>query len=227
MEHPFTWFGALGVPEKYQFFATSILVMVVLCALAARARAALQTDAAIVPDPGVSVRNLFELLTEAIADLAKAVIGHHSESYVPLFCSFFVFIVVANLLGLVPGFSPPTSNFNITFALGTVSFLAFNYFGFKELGVRYLKSFVGPVWWLAVLMVPLELISSFVRPLSLALRLFGNLFGDHLVLEIFTDLTKVGVPVVFYMLGTMVSVIQAFVFTLLSMIYIALAVHEH
>ena len=91
-----------------------------------------------------------------------------------------------------------------------------------------MKHFAGPIWWLAVLMVPLELIGAFVRPFSLGLRLFGNLFGDHLVLEIFTGLTKVGVPVVFYLLGTLVTVIQAFVFTLLSMIYIALAVaHEH
>lgn len=87
---------------------------------------------------------------------------------------------------------------------------------------------MGPVWWLAVLMFPLEIISAFVRPFSLALRLFGNMFGDHLVLEIFTGLTKVGVPVVFYLLGTLVCVIQAFVFTLLSVIYVALAVaHGH
>ena len=108
-----------------------------------------------------------------------------------------------------------------------MSFLAFNYYGFKVQGIGYLKHFAGPILWLAPLMFALELVGTLVRPVSLGLRLFGNLFGDHLVLEIFTGLTKVGVPVVFYMLGTLVSVIQAFVFTLLSMIYIALAVAHH
>ena len=141
-------------------------------------------------------------------------------------CSFFLFILLCNFIGMIPGFAPPTSNFNITLALGAVSFLAFNYYGFKAQGVGYLKHFAGPIWWLAVLMIPLEIIGALVRPFSLGLRLFGNLFGDHLVLEIFTDLTRVAVPVVFYLLGTLVTVIQAFVFTLLSMIYIALAVHH-
>src|SRR5262249_15604069 len=144
-----------------------------------------------------------------------------------LLCSFFIYILFCNFIGLVPGFTPPTSDFDITFALGTVSFLAFNYYGLKAQGVAYLKHFAGPIWWLAVLMVPLELIGAFVRPFSLGLRLYGNLFGDHLVLEIFIGLTKVVVPVVFYMLGTLVTVIQAFVFTLLSMIYISLAVSHH
>ena len=180
--------------------------------------------AAIVPDAGLSARNLFELLVEAVSGLADSVIGQHSGRYVPLLCTFFIFILIANLLGLVPGFTPPTSDFDITFALGICSFLVFNYYGFKAQGVAYLKHFAGPFWWLAVLMFPLELIGVLVRPFSLGLRLFGNLFGDHLVLEIFTGLTKVGIPVVFYLLGTLVSVIQAFVFMLLSMIYIALSV---
>ena len=128
-------------------------------------------------------------------------------------------------MGLVPGFSPPTSNFNITLGLGVASFLTYNAIGIRAQGlVNYLKHFVGPIWWLGVLMVPLELIDNLVRPLSLSLRLFGNMMGDHLVLEIFTDLTKLVVPVLFYFLGAFVSLIQAFVFTLLSVIYVSLAV---
>src|SRR5215831_2560429 len=150
MEHPFTWVGALGVPPKYQFVVTSLFVMAVIVALAARARATLQGEEALVPDGTLSVRTVFEVLTETMSELARGVIGHHSESYVPLFCSFFIFILLANLIGLVPGFSPPTSNFNITFALGTVSFLAFNYYGMKAQGVGYFKFLFGPVWWLAV-----------------------------------------------------------------------------
>jgi F-type H+-transporting ATPase subunit a len=227
MEHPVTWTDLLGIPHVYSYFATGLFVMGVLLFLAFRARSALQSDSAVVPDASFSPRTIFELLVEGIANLAESVIGHHSERFVPLLCSFFLFILAANLLGLVPGFSPPTSDFDITFALGTVSFLAFNYYGLRSQGVAYLKHFAGPIWWLAILMIPLELIGTLVRPFSLGLRLFGNLFGDHLVLEIFTGLTKVAVPVVFYMLGTLVSVIQAFVFTLLSMIYIALAVSHH
>ena len=131
---------------------------------------------------------------------------------------------MSNLLGLVPGFGPPTSDFDITFALGVVSFVVFNYYGFKEQGMGYLKHFAGPMLALAPLIFTLEIIGVFVRPVSLGLRLFGNMSGDHLVLEIFTDLTKVGVPVIFYFLGTLVSGVQAFVFTLLTLIYIALSV---
>lgn len=231
MEHPYTWTYALGMaPDSdWKYFAIGCFVMGLLLLLALRARAAINADpaAAVVPDQALSARGVFELLAEGIGGLAESVIGHHSERYVPLLCSFFVYILACNFIGLIPGFTPPTSDFNITFALGTVSFLAFNYYGVKAQGIGYLKHFAGPIWWLAVLMVPLELIGAFVRPFSLGLRLFGNLFGDHLVLEIFTELTKAVVPVVFYLLGTLVTVIQAFVFTLLSMIYIALAVSHH
>src|SRR5207245_8895417 len=117
-----------------------------------------------------------------------------------------------------------TSMSIVTFVVGALSVIAYNYYGFHEKCAGYLKHFVGPIWWLGVLMVPLELIDNLVRPFSLSLRLFGNMTGDHVVLEIFTDLTKVVVPVVFYALGAFVSLIQAFVFTLLSLVYVSLAV---
>ncbi|MFM7142568.1 MAG: F0F1 ATP synthase subunit A [Alphaproteobacteria bacterium] len=229
MEHPFTWNHALGIPEKWHHVATSALVMGVILLIAGFARSALMAtdDHGLEPDAKLTPRNFLEVIADAMGNLAESVIGHHAETYVPLMCSFFLFILFCNFIGLIPGFAPPTSNFNITLALGTVSFLAFNYWGFKKQGVAYLKHFAGPIWWLAILMIPLEVIGALVRPFSLGLRLFGNLFGDHLVLEIFTDLTRVVVPVVFYLLGTLVTVIQAFVFTLLSMIYVALAVAHH
>lgn len=233
MEHPYTWTYAIGMdPDSdWKYLAIGAFVMGVTLLLALRARAAMRADAeaALVPDESLTARNFFELVVEFLSGLGSMVIGHGSAKYIPLLCSFFVYILFCNAIGLVPGFTPPTSDFDITLALGTVSFLAFNFWGLKQQGVAYLKHLMGPIWWLAVLMVPLETIGMLVRPFSLGLRLFGNLFGDHLVLEIFTDLTKVGVPVVFYLLGSLVTVIQAFVFTLLSMIYIALAVahHEH
>jgi F-type H+-transporting ATPase subunit a len=147
---------------------------------------------------------------------------------VPFFATIFLFILFANLIGLLPGFTPPTDSFHTTFALGAVSFVVYNYYGFQEHGAKYLKHFMGPVVWLAPLMIVVELFSHAFRPISLAIRLFGNMFADHLVLGIFTDLTKLVAPVAFYMLGALVCVVQAFVFTVLSMVYVALAVsHDH
>jgi F-type H+-transporting ATPase subunit a len=227
-QHPVTWTSLVGIPHgDWEYLAIAVMIMGILLILGLRARSALQKDSAVVPDETLTARNVYELLVEGIGGLGDSVIGHGAARYVPLLASFFIFILCANFIGLVPGFTPPTSDFDITFALGVVSFLAFNYYGFKAQGPSYLKHFAGPILWLAPLMIVLELVGTLVRPVSLGLRLFGNLFGDHLVLEIFTELTKVGVPVVFYMLGTLVSVIQAFVFTLLSMIYIALAVAHH
>ena len=226
MEHPFTWVSVIpGLSALPEHAATSLLVAgaLILFAYLANRQLATASDAAI-PDDSLTLRNLAELLVEGVSGMAEGVLGHRGRRYVHLYGSFFLFILCANLIGLVPGFAPPTSNFNVTFALGVTSFIAYNVYGFREQGVDYLKHFVGPIWWLGILMVPLELIDNFVRPFSLALRLFGNMTGDHVVLEIFTDLTKVVVPVVFYALGAFVSLIQAFVFTLLSLVYVSLAV---
>lgn len=223
--HLFTWVSVIpGLKSLPGHIATSLIVSAGLIMFAYLAKRQLaKADDAAVPDEGMTVRNLAELLTQAVADMAEGVLGAAGRKYVHLYGSFFLFILMANLSGLLPGFSPPTSNFNITLALGCLSFIAYNYYGFRELGVDYLKHFVGPIWWLGVLMVPLELIDNLVRPFSLGLRLFGNMTGDHVVLEIFTDLTKVVIPVIFYMLGAFVSLVQAFVFTLLSLVYVSLA----
>lgn len=226
MEHPVTWVGLIGVPDLWASVVTGLFVIAILLVLATRARSAITAggDQVIVPDATLTARNFFELIVEFIGNMAEGVIGKGSAMYVPILATFFIFILASNFLGLVPGFGPPTSDFDITFALGVCSFLVFNYYGFKVAGMAYLKHMAGPFWWLAWLIFPLEMIGVFVRPASLGLRLFGNMFGDHLVLEIFTDLTKVVIPVVFYFLGALVSTIQAFVFMLLSLIYIALGV---
>lgn len=223
--HLFTWVSVIpGLSLLPGHISTSLIVSMVLILFALGANRQLKRAADVaIPDDSLTLRNAAELVTEAVTDMAKGVLGQKSEKYVHLYGSFFLFILIANLSGLLPGFSPPTSDFNVTLALGTMSFVAYNYYGFQEQGVGYLKHFVGPIWWLGILMVPLELIDNFVRPFSLGLRLFGNMTGDHVVLEIFTDLTKVVIPVVFYMLGAFVSLVQAFVFTLLSMVYVSLA----
>jgi len=226
MEHGFTWFGALGLPDV---IATSVFVALLLVAFAFAVRSRFAAaGASVEPEDGVTIRNVAETFVEAMHQLAEGVIGHGAERYVPLLATFFVFILVANLLGLVPGFSPPTSDFNITFGLGLVSFVAYNYYGARAHGVAYVKQFLGPMLLLAPLMLLVEIFSHAFRPISLGIRLFANMFADHKVVEIFTDLTWVAVPVIFYMLGTFVSVVQAFVFTMLTAIYIALAIsHDH
>ncbi len=224
--HLFLWVDHIyGLKLLPGHIATSLIVSVVLILFAYMAKRQLAAaDDVAVPDDSLTCRNMAELLTQGISDMAEGVLGDKAYKYVHLYGSFFLFILVANLSGLLPGFSPPTSNFNVTLALGVLSFVAYNFYAFQEQGLAYLKHFVGPIWWLGILMVPLELIDNFVRPFSLSLRLFGNMTGDHVVLEIFTDLTKVGIPVVFYALGAFVSLVQAFVFTLLSMVYVSLAV---
>jgi F-type H+-transporting ATPase subunit a len=226
MEHQaFTWISFIpGLNALPLHTATSLLVaafLVFFVLLAQRQRKAASDEA--VPDDSLTFRNIAELLVEGIHGMAEGILGHGARKYVPLYGSFFLFILACNLIALVPGFLPPTGNFNITFALGVISFLAYNFYGFKEQGVGYLKHFVGPMLWLAPLMIPLEVISNLVRPFSLGMRLFGNITGDHTVLEIFTSMTKLVIPVIFYGLGTFVSFVQAFVFTLLSMVYVSLA----
>jgi F-type H+-transporting ATPase subunit a len=136
--------------------------------------------------------------------------------------------LASNLIGLIPGFTPPTDNFNVTLALGVVSFVAYNFYGLQAHGLAYLKQFMGPLLVLAPLMIVVELFSHLFRPASLAIRLYGNMFADHLLLGIFTDLTKLLIPVIFYLLGTFVSLVQALVFTLLTMVYVGLAIsHDH
>ena len=223
MEHPFTWVSAIpGLNALPGHVATSLIVALIIIGFTLLARKQLNAapDPAI-PDGSLSLRNTAELLVEGIAGMAESTIGHHWRKYINLYGSFFVFILFANLIGLVPGFAPPTANFNVTFALGLISFIAYNFFAFKEQGLGYLKHFVGPLLLLAPLMIPLEIISNCVRPLSLALRLVGNMTGDHLTIEIFTGLTKLVIPVLFYLLGAFVCFLQAFVFTLLSMVYVA------
>lgn len=227
--HGFTWISLIpGLNELPDHTATAGLVAALILGTAwvARRQLSAAPDAAI-PDDGVTTRNLMEIFVENFTSLVDGVVGKNAEQYAPFYGTLFLFILICNLIGLVPGFTPPTSNVNTTLGLGITSFIVYNYYGFRAHGIGYLRHFMGPIWWLVVLMLPLELIDNFLRPITLNLRLMMNMFADHLVLDIFTDLTRVIVPVVFYMLGTFVSVIQAFVFALLSVVYVALAVAGH
>jgi len=235
MEHePITWHALIPVVNQMpQQTFHALLAMLIVLAFAWRATAQLEAARAkgthLIPDEGLTARNMAEILVGGIRSMSQGALGDQGRPYIALFGSFFLFILVCNGMGLIPGFVPATSNFNITFALGVFSFVAYTAIGIRDQGVaNYIKHFAGPVWWLAPLMFPLEIIGNLFRPVSLGMRLFGNMTGDHVVLEIFTHLTKLVIPVIFYFLGAFVSLVQAFVFTLLSMVYVSLAIgHGH
>jgi F-type H+-transporting ATPase subunit a len=179
----------------------------------------------LVPDQGLSIRNLYELLGAFILWLGDSAMGKENRKYLPFAATVFLYVLSMNLLGLIPGFLMPTDEFQFNLGIALTVFVMFNYWGIREVGLyRYLKNLWGPFKGLfvvlGVVVFPIELISMCVRPLTLSLRLFGNMTGDHLALSVFTDLTKVIVPVAFLMLGTIVCFVQAFVFALLTMIYI-------
>lgn len=182
-----------------------------------------------IPDKGITVRNIVESLGQMMYSTAKSVMGEESArryyTYV-IFC--FCFILINNLLGILPGSMSPNQNLNTTLALGIFTFLYFNIQGIRAVGfVNYMKHFAGPMPALAILIFPIEIISISVRPLSLALRLRGNMDGDHLILGIFSELVPYIVPIPFYGMGIFVGFLQAFVFSLLTMIYIGMATAHH
>lgn len=213
-----------GVTHETVHVATLTLATVASVAIGATARAQLGTgQQAVIPAGKFSIRGIFEILTEFIYKLANQVIGHEGKHYVPYFTAIFFFILFNNFIGVIPGMTPATESMNTTFAFGVFSFLAYNFVGFKRQGLHYLKHFVGPIWWMFIIMVPIEIISNLIRPLTLGLRLSNVMRGDHTVLSVFLDLVPIGVPIPFYLMGFLVCMIQAFVFTLLSMVYVALA----
>lgn len=222
----FNWTQLIpGVGHHYDHVATLGIATVATFGLGLMAKKSLgHGDAAVVPAGKFSLRGIFEVVTETISGLAEMVIGEHGHHYVPLFASIFFFILLNNLIGIVPGMTPATENINTTFAFGVAMFLIYNFQGVKESGVlKYLKHFMGPVIFLAPLMFVIEIVSHLVRPVSLGLRLANVMMGDHTVLSVFLDLVPIGVPIPFYVLGIFVCFVQAFVFTLLSMVYVAFA----
>lgn len=220
----FTWFDLLHVSHDYTYVAISMVATAIIVLMSLVARMALGSgEAAIQPAGSFSIKGFFEAFTEFINALVKMVLGSHGKHYVPLFGAIFFYIVFNNLFGLLPGMSASTSNINAAFAIGLFSFVTYNVIGVQHAGLAYFKHFLGPIWWMAPILLPIELISNFVRPLSLGIRLSVNMTADHTILGTFIDLTKVVIPVIFYGMGTFVSLVQAFVFTMLSMVYVMMA----
>jgi F-type H+-transporting ATPase subunit a len=174
------------------------------------------------------IQHLAEVVVEGIAGLMAEVIGKNSMRFFPLIGTLAIYILTCNILGMVPGFMSPTSNLNVTVSCAICVFIYYNYVGVRKHGfIRYMKHFAGPVWWLAWLLFPIEIVSHMARPFSLSMRLFGNIFAEELIISslntnIFPFLTSV--PVMF--LALFASTIQAFIFVLLTMIYLTGALEE-
>lgn len=181
--------------------------------------------------PG-TLQNVAEVIVEAFQALLDQMIGKDGRQYLPLVGTAGLFILTSNLFGSLPGFQAPTANWNTTVALAVTVFIGYNYFGIRKHGLgKYLKHFCGPVWWLAPLMFPIEFIGHLARPVSLSIRLFGNIFGEESVVAILLSLAWLVMPYLIW-LGVMLPLslftagVQTFVFIMLTMVYIAGAVEE-
>jgi len=180
-----------------------------------------------VPGASLTVRNFMEIIVETISNLVKENMGPRGPEFMLIIGTLAVFILFNNLSGLVPGFLPATDNVNTTFACSLTVFVMTHFYGLREHGIKYLKQFMGPLAWLAPIMIPIELIGHFARPLSLGLRLFGNIFGDHQVTAMAIFFLPFLLPVPAMILGLFVCLVQTFVFMLLSMAYFSGAIsHE-
>ncbi len=205
---------------SYAFLASILLIAVAF---------ALRGSLTLVPR---GVQNLVEVIVEALLRLSEDNIGHHwGRHFLPLIGTLGLYILICNFMGLIPGFSSPTSNINTTASLAVPVFLATHYYGIRVHGIKYINHFLGPIRSIAafplmVMMFFIELIGHIARPLTLSVRLFGNMVSKHLILIVLAILAPAIIPTAILGLGVLVSVVQAFVFVLLTTLYLAGAVEE-
>lgn len=203
------------------------IVMLIFTVLLMMVLAALLRPRLSVDKPG-NVQLAFEAIYGFLRQQASEIVGHGYEKYMPIFATFFFFILFGNLLGIVPSFESPTMYYVVPAGIALISFGYYNVMGVKEQGLLgHLKHFAGPIWWLSVPMFFLEIISHCIRPVSLTIRLFANMFAGEQVTLSFLAIAPWVIPVIFMGLHAFVSLIQAFIFTMLSMVYVGMAVaHE-
>jgi len=179
------------------------------------------------PSDRFSLTAIMEVFVERLLGVMQEIMGNRAEQFLPLIGTLFIYIFCCNLLGFIPGFMSPTTVIVTNFACALVVFFYYNYVGIRERGFfGYFRHFLGPVIWLAPLFLCIELMSHLVRPISLSVRLYGNMVGDHMVVGVFSHIAPFVVPIFFILLGVFVSFIQAFVFSILSTVYIAMAVNS-
>jgi len=216
--------------EDVHQVTVGLLIFVILILAALHFRNSLKKDenGGLIPEEKFNLRSVFEVVTDYTFGVMKGIMGDKAARYfLPFIGTFAFFIMFSNLIGLIPGFLPPTDSLNTTAPCAVMVFLATHIYGLKENGMEHIKHMMGPVWWLAPLIFVIEIISHIARPVSLALRLAGNMIGDHKAVSIFITLTAVGVPVALLGLGVIVCLVQTMVFCLLSVVYIGMAIEHH
>jgi F-type H+-transporting ATPase subunit a len=203
-------------------FSMELLVFVFLIAYFLVVRATLSVE------KPAAFQHLAEMTHEFVSEQGESIIGHGSERFTSYLTALFLFILISNLMGLVPGLESPTANSVVPLGFALVTFFYYHYHGIRSNGFAYYKQFVGPVWWLSWLLLPIEIISHCARVLSLTVRLYANMFAGDLVTLAFFSLVPIGIPLIFLGLHLGVAVVQAYVFFLLAAIYLSLAVaHDH
>ena len=226
-----------GIPWMY-ISAVFAAVVLMLAGLTVR-RAVAGEHGGVLPDEGVTLRNVFEVVIEALGDLGQTTIGDDWRKFFPIVGTLFFFILLSNVMSLVPGIPGSTGDANTTYAWGVISFAVYNYVGIKTHGWKYIYQFMGPALFnveiggkhyhirpLTPVFLPLELILHVARIVTLGIRLLANMFADHTVVLVFLGLVPFAVPAIFMGLGLLVSFLQAFDFALLTMIYIGQALEE-
>ena len=174
------------------------------------------------------LQHLAEMTNEFVSDQGEQIIGHEHARFTSYLTALALFILVCNLVGLIPGLESPTANIVVPLGLALTTFAYYHYQGLRANGFSYVKQFLGPLWWLYPLMLPIEIISHIARVLSLTVRLYANMFAGDLLTLVFFSLVPVGIPLVFLGLHLGVAIVQAYVFFLLAAIYLSMAVaHEH
>jgi F-type H+-transporting ATPase subunit a len=230
---------ALGRKWKFMMFdetgwtlthvlITFVVFLFVLWGALAFAKGLKSADKGLVPPRKMNLRNFFEYTAESVYGMVEGAMGeHHAKKFFPLIGALWMFILFGNLIGLVPGFVTPNDTLKTNVGIALLVFVLTHYYGIKEHGaINYFKHFMGPSPWLAPLIFPIELISHLARPLSLSVRLLGNMMADHKVVMSFFALVPILVPIPFMLLGLLVCLIQALVFCTLTMVYIGMAL-EH
>lgn len=175
--------------------------------------------------PG-GLQHIFEGIHGFVQGQSKEIIGHHSEAFTPFLVTLGLFILTSNLFGIVPGLESPTASPVVPLGCALCAFVYYQFYGFQRNGIGYLKHFLGPVWWLAPIMLVVETISHFARVMSLTIRLFANMFAGDMLTLVFFSLVPIGIPVVFLGLHIGVAFLQAYVFVLLTIVYLAGAVAD-
>lgn len=210
-------------------FSMELLVFIFLLVVFLLLRSRLSVES-----PG-GLQHSFESIEGFVLSQSHEIIGHHSETYTPFFAILFIFILLCNLIGVIPGFESPTGVPIVPLGCAICAFFYYHIQGFKHAGPKYLLHFFGPPMEgmsifaripLAILMLPIELVSHFARLLSLTVRLWANIFAGDLVTLVFLSMIPIGIPVIFLTLHIGVAFLQAYVFMLLSIIYVSGAVAE-